>query len=102
MRKYLLVAVVLALLPSQALAGISCRGDHRRGASAYFSSPIGRVSLNSQDLDLTRGTYTLDKICKDSGNISLLYMRQDDTRDFYYLVLTSEVLNFINSLPEER
>lgn len=102
MQKYLLVALIAVFLPSQALAGISCRGDHRRGASAYFSSPVGRVSLNSQDLDLARGNYTLDKICKDSGNVALLYMRQDDTRDFYYLVLTSEVMNFINSLPEER
>ncbi len=72
MRKYVFVVFIAVFFPSQALAGISCQGDHRRGASAYFAQPIGRTSLTSQDLGLARGNYTLDKVCKDGRNISLL------------------------------
>ncbi len=48
------------------------------------------------------GNYTLDKFCYDNRNLALLYMRQENTRDFFYLVLTPEVWNFINSLPRAR
>ncbi|MGF1569501.1 MAG: hypothetical protein ACFCVD_15775 [Nodosilinea sp.] len=48
MIKHLLLALALALLPTPALAGLSCRGDERRGAAVYLFHPVGRVTQSGQ------------------------------------------------------
>jgi hypothetical protein len=98
MMKYALLALLLAFVPTQALAGLSCYGGQERGASTYLADPIGRTEPTEADVSLDPGTYILDKVCSDNGNITLLYMKQDATDDFYYLALTSEIRSFLYSL----
>jgi hypothetical protein len=96
--KFALFALLLALIPTQALAGVACRGGAERGSSAFFFQPIGRERPTGDDVNLDQGTYILDKLCYDNGNLTLVYMEQEASDDFYYLTLTPEVRNFVQSL----
>jgi len=96
--KYALLALLWAAIPAQALAGISCRGGEERGAATFFFNPVGRTRPADDDISLDQGNYTLDKVCYDNGNLTLVYMEQDETEDFYYLPLTPEVRDFLQSL----